>query len=83
MGDQGYRYAGWFTLDVRLCATACVFSIALAVLVLALGFRGRRWDEYVVGFLAVFSLGFAAALIATNTLAGFPALRIETFFPVP
>ena len=83
MGDQGYRYAGWFTLDLRLCATLAVFATALAVLVLALGYRGRRWDAYVVGFLAVFTVAFLTALIATNALAAYPALRVETFFAVP
>ena len=83
MSDQGYRFAGWFLVDVRLGAAMTVFSAALAVLMLALYFKDRRWDEYVVGFFAVFCLALVGSVILTNVLAAFPGLRIETLFPVP
>lgn len=83
MPEESYRYAGWFTLDLRMLATLVVFSAAVSVLVLALRFKGRRWDEYVLGFFALFGLAFLFTLAATNALAAFPALRIETFFPAP
>ena len=83
MNDAQFRFAGWFTLDVRLLATLVVFSAAFAVLVLALRFRQRRWDEAVVGFLAIFALTFAVTLTLTNWIAANPALRIETVFAVP
>lgn len=77
------RFAGWFTLDVRVVAILLVFAAAVATLVVALRLRGRRWDEYVVMFLAVFALALVAATLTTNWLAPMPALRIETVFPVP
>lgn len=83
MNDDSFRYAGWFTVDLRMLATLLAFSVAAAVLVLALHFKGRRWDEYLVGFMAVFMLAFAGSLTLTNALAIYPALRIETVFPVP
>ncbi len=83
MNDEGYRFAGWFLVDVRLAAALAVFSLAAAILVLALYFKGRRWDEYVVGFFAVFCLALVGSMVLTNVLAAFPALRIETIFPVP
>jgi hypothetical protein len=81
--ESGFRYAGWFMLDVRLTASLLTFSVALAVLVLAMWFKGRRWDEYVVGFCAVFVLSLFATLLLTNAIAAFPALSVETMFPVP
>lgn len=83
MSEEGFRYAGWFMLDVRLAASLVTFSAALAVLVLARWFKGRRWDEYVVGFCAVFALSFVATLLVTNVIAAYPALSVETMFPVP
>ncbi len=83
MTEHAYRFAGWFLVDVRLAVVLSVFSAALSVLVLALFFKGRRWDEYVVGFIAVFCLALLGSTILTNWLSVFPALRIETFFPVP
>lgn len=81
--DESFRYAGWFTLDLRVLVTLVVFSAALAVLVLALRFRGRRWHDYVVGFFALFGIAFVVTLTATNLLLTRPALRIETIFPAP
>ena len=81
--ESGFRYAGRFLLDVRLASSAALFSVALAVLVLALWFRGRRWDEYVVGFVAVFSLSLLATMLLTNGIAHFPAISVESIFPVP
>lgn len=83
MSDAPYRFAGWFTLDVRLLATLVVFAAALAVLVMALRLKDRRWEEYVVSFMALFTLGFFAALALTNWVASNPALRIETIFAIP
>ncbi len=83
MTEDSYRYAGWFTVDLRMFATLVVFSSAAAVLVLALHFKGRRWDEYVVGFVAVFTLALLGSALLTNVLGVFPALRLETLFPVP
>ncbi len=83
MTETGFRYAGWILLDVRLVSSSALFSAALAVLVLALWFRGRRWDEYVVGFIAVFSLSLLSVVLLTNGLAHYPAIRIESIFPVP
>jgi len=81
--DEGYRFAGWFLVDVRLGIALAVFSLAAAILVLALYFKGRRWDEYVVGFFAVFCLALVGSMVLTNVLGAYPALRIETIFPVP
>ena len=83
MIEQAYRFAGWFLIDVRLAVVLSVFSAALSVLVLALFFKGRRWDEYVVGFIALFCLTLLGTAFLTNWLSIFPALRVETFFPVP
>ncbi len=83
MHDDGLRYAGYFALDVRLLATCVVFALAVATLAVALRLRGRRWDEHVVAFLAVFSVSFLLTLGLTNLLAAYPALRIESLFPVP
>lgn len=83
MSDAPYRFAGWFTLDVRLLATIAVFATALAVLVMAVRLKDRRWEEQLVTFMALFTMVFFAALALTNWVAGHPALRIETLFAIP
>ncbi len=79
---DGFRYAGWVLVDMRLAIALAVFAAAIAIMVVAIWFRGRRWDEHVVGFFAVFLLTLLVTLVLTNTLGTFPALRFETFFPV-
>lgn len=83
MTEAQFRFAGWFTLDVRMLATLLLFSAALATLVLVLRYRNRRWDEYVVGFVAVFAVTFAVTLTVTNWIAVNPAIKVETVFAVP
>lgn len=80
MTDMPFRYAGWLLVDLRLLGASLVFSAAVAVIVLAVWFRQRRWDEHVVGFFAVFLLCLAATLLITNAVASYPAVRLETFF---
>jgi len=63
--------------------TLATFSLALAVLILALHFKGKRWDEYVVGFFAVFLITWLVTLGLTHSLGIFPAIRIESWFGVP
>lgn len=77
-----FRYAGWLLVDVRLAAAVLVFAAAVAVAVVALFYRGRRWDEHVVGFAAAFVLALVTTVLVTNAIGSFPALRVETFFPV-
>lgn len=83
MLDAHFRYAGWLTLDLRVLGTLVVFSAALGVLVLALSSKTRRWDEYIVGFLAVFALAFLGAWLMTDAAGAPMPLRLETVFPVP
>lgn len=78
-----FRYAGWFTLDIRVIVTLVVFAAAVALLALAVKYWGKRWEEQVLGFSAVFVVALAVAVVLTNLLGAFPAVRIETFFLVP
>ncbi len=83
MLDAHLHYAGWFSLDIRVLATMLLFAVALAVLVLALWGRNRRWDEHVVGFLAVFAIGFCGVWFVTDAAGAPTPIRLETVFPVP
>lgn len=82
MADD-YRLAGWFTLDLRMLAVLAVFAVAVAVLVVALHLRDRRWHEYLSVGAAVFLLTLALALWVTQAIGVFPAVRVETVFAVP
>ena len=83
MAEDSFHYAGWFTFDVRLLATVVVFSAAVATLVVALRLQGRRWDEHVVAFAAVFLLTLLLTAALTTFVAAYPVLQIETVFSVP
>jgi len=78
-----FRYAGWFTLDIRVIVTLLVFAAAVGVLAVALGYWERRWEERVLGFSAWFVVSLLVAVGLTNLLGAYPAVRIETFFLVP
>ncbi len=83
MFEAQFHYAGWFSLDVRVLATMALFAAALAVLSLALWGKQRRWDEHLVGFLAIFVVGFCAVWFVTDAAGAPTPIRVETLFPVP
>lgn len=83
MSEGRFRFAGWFTLDVRVAAACALVAVAVATLYVVLRLRGRRWEDHVVAFFAVFGLVLAATWAATHAIGSNPAFRIETFFPVP
>ncbi len=83
MFEAHFHYAGWFALDVRVLGTMLLFAASLAVFALALWGKNRRWDEYVVGFFAVFALGLGAVWFVTDAAGAPTPIRLETVFPVP
>ena len=83
MVEAHFHYAGWFTLDVRVLVTMVLFALAIAVIVLALWGKARRWDEHVVAFLAVFVLSLASVWLVTHAAGAPTPIHLETVFPVP
>ena len=83
MFEPHFHYAGWITLDLRALGTMLVFAASLAVVVLALWGKERRWDEHVIGFLAVFALSLASVWLVTFAAGAPTPLHVETMFPVP
>ena len=83
MLDAHFRYAGWLSVDLRVLTTMVVGAGAAAVLLLLLQKKPRRWDEYVVGFLACFALTLGAMWVVTDLVGAPTPLKLETVFPVP
>lgn len=85
LGDasEGWRYAGWIALDLRLLIFVGVVAALIAVGTSALFVRSGRWRDH----LSVFFLAFLTALVVLtlifNGLASHPVLVVERLFPFP
>jgi len=78
-----YRYAGWFVVDARLAGLVAFIALCVSVLVLALLFRGRRWHEYVAGFITIYAGVVLLFVGFCNYVLRFPVFVVESFFKFP
>jgi hypothetical protein len=76
-------YAGWVLVDTRLTLFVVGVSVLMALGVLALYVKQRKWYEYAAFGFAVFSIvavGLATVLALLLNRAPF---LIESFFALP
>jgi hypothetical protein len=83
LGEDGWRYAAWVALDLRLLLFVFLIAALAAAGVSALIVKsGRRRD-----FASVFVLSLALTLPLTmflfNEVAQHPVFVVEAFFPFP
>ena len=81
--SNGHTYAGWFVVDVRLLGFVLLISAFLTLGIIALFFRGRRWHEYVTGFVTIFIAVLVVSVLVFNRIASYPVFLIEAMFPFP
>jgi hypothetical protein len=81
--SDGWRYAGWVAVDVRLLLFVAAISVLIAIGASALWIRSGRWFEFVAAFLLVLCVSFAGLVAIFNSIASYPVIVVERFFPFP
>jgi hypothetical protein len=80
---SGDRYAGWFAVDIRLLIFVVLISAFMALGVVALTMRGKRWYEYLSAYVGIFVALLTMTVVVFNQLASYPVFVIKEFFPFP
>lgn len=80
---EGWRYAAWVAIDLRLVLFAALLAALTAAGLAALVVRSSRARDYV----AVGALGFVGLFVLTvffmNEVAEHPVFVVEAVFPFP
>lgn len=78
-----YHYAAWVVLDLRLLIFVLLIGLFLTSGLLAVLYRGRRWQDYVSMGTGVYILVLTTLIIVFNLVARYPIFRVESFFQFP
>jgi uncharacterized membrane protein len=85
LGDasDGWRYAGWIALDLRLLIFVGVVAALVAVGTSALFVRSGRWRDHFSVFFFSFPLALVLLTLLFNGFASHPVVVVERLFPFP
>jgi len=81
--SEGWRYAGWIAVDLRLLLFVTAVSALVAVGVAALVVRSGRARELVATFIIAFTATLILTILLFNGIASHPVFVIESLFPFP
>lgn len=80
---EGWRYAGWIALDLRLLIFVAAVSGLIAVGSAALWVRSGRVRDYASVFFLTWLVGLVVLTFIFNGIASHPVFVVERLFPFP
>lgn len=81
--DEGWHYAAWISIDVRLVLFATLLAALTAAGVSSLLVRSPRLRDYLSVWLLTFVALFAVTVFFMNEVAQHPVFVVEALFPFP
>jgi len=78
-----HHYAAWVVFDLRLLTFVGLISLFLALGTVALLFRGKRWHDYVTGFVSIYFAIVLLTILVFNSIASYPVFLVEDIFQFP
>jgi len=83
LADEGWRYAAWVAIDLRLCLFAFILAALTAAGVASLLVRSTRWHDYLTVWLLAFFTLFVVTVFFMNEVAQEPVFVVEALFAFP
>ncbi|MFO0746504.1 MAG: hypothetical protein U1F43_12640 [Myxococcota bacterium] len=83
LGDDGWRYAAWVALDLRLLLFVLSIAGLAAAGVAALVVKNGRRRDFGAVFVLVLMLTLPLTIFLFNEVAQHPVFVVEAFFPFP
>ena len=78
-----HHYAAWIVFDLRLLTFVTLISLFLAIGIVALLFKGKRWHDYVTAFVSIFVALLLLTILVFNGIAAYPVFLVEDVFQFP
>jgi hypothetical protein len=80
---DGWHYAAWVALDLRLVLFATLLAAFSAAGIAALLVKGAKLRDYLATWLLAFVALFAVTVFFMNEVARHPVFVVESFFEFP
>ena len=81
-GD-GWQYAAWIALDLRLLFFLMFVSLLATSGVCLIVIKRRDWLQFTSLFIVSYALILSALIAVFNLVAHYPVFKVESLFPFP
>lgn len=81
--SEGWQYAAWVAVDLRLLLFLMFVSLLAAIGVCLILVRTRDWSKVIATFIVSFTLALGALITVFNVIAHYPVFQVQSFFPFP
>ena len=81
--SEGWQYAAWVAVDLRLLLFLMFISLLSSFGVCLILVRKRDLVRVAATFIVAYTISLSALLIIFNSIAHYPVFEIQSFFPFP
>ena len=81
--SEGWQYAAWVAVDLRLLLFLLFISLLSAFGVCLIVVRKRDWTKFAATFIVAYGLSLSALILIFNVIAHYPVFQVQSFFPFP
>jgi hypothetical protein len=81
--SEGWHYAAWVAVDLRLLFFLMFISLLSSFGVCLILVRKRDLVRVLATFIVAYTISLSALLIVFNTIAHYPVFQLQSFFPFP
>ena len=81
--SQGWQYAAWVAVDLRLLLFLMFISLLSSFGVCLILVRKRDLTRVLATFIVAYAVSLSGLLLVFNTIAHYPVFEIQSFFPFP
>lgn len=80
---EGWQYAAWVAVDLRLLLFLMFTSLLGAFGVCLILVRKRDLAVFTATFIVAYALSLGLLILTFNTIAHYPVFQVQSFFPFP
>ena len=80
---EGWQYAAWVAVDLRLLLFLMFVALLASLGVCLIMVRKRNWLNIAAVFIVSYALSLTLLITTFNTIAHYPVFQIQSFFPFP
>lgn len=80
---EGWQYAAWVAVDLRLLFFLMFISLLSSFGVCLILVRKRDVTRVLATFIVAFTISLSALIVVFNNIAHYPVFDVRSFFPFP
>ena len=81
--SEGWQYAAWVAVDLRLLLFLMFIALLSSFGVCLILVRKRDLARVLATFIVAYTISLSALLLVFNSIAHYPVFQIQSFFPFP